>query len=136
MEREDKITEIKKDFRQMRKLRHSRNSALELLEKRGKMLTVVNESPSLSESERISISADIHSTIEFFGAETEIKQFAELEARYAPVISKLSAIDRAIIIEAFLEGKTYKDIGEQMYYSSESVRKRANKLLFKIAENL
>lgn len=136
MERDEKIVKIKQDLRLMRKLRHCINSTLGVFEDCEKMLIVVNGSQRLSESERISIKADIHTTVEKLSVEQQIKQLAELEMRYAPVISKLDSTDRTIITEAFLKGKTYKNIGQLMYYSSESIKKRVNKILLKFAENL
>lgn len=136
MERDEKITKIKQDLRLMRKLRHCINSTLGVLEERGKMLSVVNGSRRLSESERVSIVADIYSTVEKLSVEQQIKQLAELEARYAAVISELDSADRTIITEAFLKGMTYKNVGQLTHYSAESIKKRVNKILLKFAENL
>ena len=136
MERDERIIKVKQDLRMLRNLNHLINTSLRAFEKRGIMLTVIRGSKQITESERISIEADIHSTVEKLSVEKLIKKAAELETRYSNAISKLDIAERTIVTEAFLNGATYKNVGKLMGYSVETVKKKVSKILWKIAEIL
>ena len=59
-----------------------------------------------------------------------------LEEKYMSAINSLEPIDRAIILESIVNGTPYWKIGVAYGYTEESLRKKIDKILRKLAFSL
>ncbi len=68
--------------------------------------------------------------------ENEIDEVNNMEARYIAASGHFGAVDRTILLEGLMGGKSYRTLGEQLGYTSENVRKRARRIIIKLTEIL
>lgn len=123
----EKTEQIKKDLRRIRKLSHAieaSTSARERLENRRRFLLGTEQ----TESTKAEISK-IERVISSFNLEEHISEATKLEQKYIMAVSKLPPLDQVIILDAYINGLTYWQIGRKIGYSESGVKKRINKVV-------
>ena len=127
MEREEKITKIKKDLRRLRKITHSVEVALQVKERYERRLLYLQNKQdtkgSIAEEEKI------RKNLAVLRIDDSIKESTELEALYMEAISKLEPLDRAIILDGYINGKAYWKIGRDIGYTEIGVQKRVKRII-------
>ena len=106
------------------KLEQRYNKRLEFLRSEEQTISVLNE---ISKIESVKAKIPIRENI---------KKMTKLEQKYMGIINLLNETDKAIIIDAFINGTPYWKIGNNLGYTESGVQKRVNKALIFIAENL
>ena len=129
---------IKKDLRQLRRLQHSVDVAMQVRERHERRLAIL-EAMEVSEKDRKAHVAEIEqlrAVIETLGLERTIKRVTELESKYMTAIGKLEQLDQTIIIAAYINGKPYWKIGRDVGYSEDGIKKKGQKIIEIIAKHL
>lgn len=123
----EKTEQIKKDLRRIRKLSHaieSATAAKERLESRRKILIAADQ----SENTQLEISK-IERVISSLNVERLIAESTALEVKYITAISTLPPLDQVIILDAYVNGLTYWQIGRKIGYSESGLKKHINKIV-------
>ncbi|MBQ7907002.1 MAG: hypothetical protein IJ309_03405 [Clostridia bacterium] len=58
------------------------------------------------------------------------------EERYIEAINSLEPIDKAIILDSYINGRAYWQIGQKIGFSEEGIRKRVKKILSTLAKRI
>lgn len=125
---------IKKDLRTLRKLTHSIDAALtykETRERRLNYLKCVKHSPGT-----VVVIKRLEKSIEGMNIEDSIKRAGDIEEMYLDAIDKLEPVEKAVIIEGYINGKAYWKIGREIGYTEAGVRKKINKAIDKLSRIL
>lgn len=81
--------------------------------------------------------AELDRIISSFDIEKSISYATALESKYIASIHKIADdIDRKMVIDTFVNGKTYAAIGREVGYSESSVQKHINAAIAVIAEQM
>ena len=137
----DKLWRIKSDLRQLRKLQHSVDVAMEARgrhERRLAVLQAMDVTDLLGEdlAAHIEEIERLRMVIETLGVEETIKRATELERKYMGAIGKLDQLDRTIIMDAYLNGKPYWKIGRDIGYSERGVQNRVSIILERLSKSV
>lgn len=127
-----KTEQIKKELRRIRKLSHvieASTKARERLENRRKLL----EKAEQSEKSKLEIEK-IERVISSLNVEHLIAESTELEERYIKAISTFPPLDQVIIIDSYINGLTYWQIGRKIGYSESGVKRRIKKVVERLAD--
>lgn len=81
-------------------------------------------------------SEDVAGDRVFAAFDSENERVCAMEARYIAASANFDAIDRAILLESMMGRKTYREIGKELGYSVESIRKRAKSIVVRLVEIL
>ena len=128
------IKEIKSDLRQLKKTIHiieALNQSRERYLKRIEVLSGFVQTDKIKEQINT-----IKKVMDLMHIEDYIKEATEIECKYMSSIDKLSPLDRTIIVESFLNGKPYWKIGLDLGYEEETVRKKIDRILRKMCNDL
>ena len=130
----EKTEQIKKDLRRIRKLSHaiaSATTAKERLESHKKILIDSEQ----NENTRLEISK-LERVISSLNLDRLISESTELEVKYITAISSLPPLDQVIILDAYVNGLTYWQIGRKIGYSESGLKKHINKTVENLAKIL
>ncbi|MBQ8371547.1 MAG: hypothetical protein IJX38_01220 [Clostridia bacterium] len=130
---EKKIAKVKMDLRSIRKLAHNISAATRAKSnyvERLELLRAQEPSNAVRSEE-----ARIHRLIKGLNIEKLIHTSGELEAIYMPIIDTFDPLDRAIIIDAVVNGKAYWRIGREIGYTERGIQKRMTEMIRRLAEN-
>lgn len=130
MEREDKISKIKKDLRRLRKISHSVEVTLRVKERHERRLTYLEEKNT---KENLQEASNIRKNLSALRIDDVIREATALETLYMDAISKLEPLDRTIILDGYINGKAYWKIGRDIGYTEAGVQKRVNKIIETLA---
>lgn len=72
----------------------------------------------------------------FAAFENEIDRLVDMEARYIAASGHFEAIDREILLDCLIGGKTYRAFSDERKYSIDSVRKHAQRIVKRLTEIL
>ena len=129
-----KVQKIKKELRRLRTLTHSIEATLrtkELHERRLEALSKVQSTPEvLSEKTRLK------RLISSASIERESSEASALELKYMTAINSLEPIDKAILLDGYINGKPYWKIGREIGFSERGVQDRAARAIEKLSEFL
>lgn len=129
---EQRILKVKQDLRRLRKLSHAIAAELKAKESHERRLTYLRSISEPSEDVLIDIMR-IEDAIKALRVDEHIRAAAELEGRYMDAISSLDPLDRAIIIDGYVNGKAYWKIGRDIGYTERGIQKRVTIAIEKIA---
>ena len=121
------------DLRSIRKLAHNISAATRAKSnyvERLELLRAQEPSNAVRSEE-----ARIHRLIKGLNIEKLIHTSGELEAIYMPIIDTFDPLDRAIIIDAVVNGKAYWRIGREIGYTERGIQKRMTEMIRRLAEN-
>ncbi len=126
------INTIKKDLRQLKKTIHI-IEALKNAQKR--YIQRIEALSRLVQTDRIK--EQIESTQKVMGLmniDAYIKEANEIEGKYMYAINQLEPIERAIILDCFVNGLPYWKVGLNLGYTEEGLRKKTDKILRKLVK--
>lgn len=72
----------------------------------------------------------------FAAFDDENDRVSAMEARYIAASAHFDATDRTILLESMMGSKTYREIGKELGYSLDGIRKRAKSIVKKLTEFL
>lgn len=128
------LNKIKRDLKTLRKLTHSIESSLQVKERHEKRLVYLKESRGMDEPTRIAEIEKLHSLLQSLKVDELIKESTALETLYMDAINKLEPLDRAIILEGYINGKAYWKIGRDIGYTERGVQNRINAIIEKLSK--
>lgn len=124
------IKTIKSDLRQLKKTIHIIDS---LNETQKRYIDRIELLSKFAQTDKIKEQIEtIKKVMSLMDIDTYIKEANEIEAKYIDVINKLEPLEKAIIIECFINGKPYWKVGNMISYCEDTVRKKANKIMRKM----
>ena len=132
---EDKILKVKLDLRRLRKLSHAIAAELRAKELHERRLTYLRSIEDPGEDVLIDMMR-VEEAICTLRVDVHIKEAAALESKYIEAIGTLDELDRAIIIDGFINGKAYWKIGRDIGYTEAGIKKRVNAAIENIAEKM
>lgn len=132
MEKDEKILKIKTELRTLRKLNHSIDSAVRTKERYERRMELIKQSRGTEEEKRRRLEG-VEALINKLGVERIIEEANRRESLYMDAISKLEPLDLTIVLESYINGKGYKEIAFALGYTEVAVRKRADKIIERIA---
>lgn len=65
-----------------------------------------------------------------------INESRTTEERYIDAINTLEPVDKAIILDSYINGRAYWQIGQKIGFSEEGVRKRVKKIISTLADKV
>lgn len=131
MTKSEKTEKVKKDLRRLRKLTHSIDVLLRVEEMHGLRISYLERNATTNGNVRKA--ERIRNALSSLRISESIEEATALEELYIGAISKLEPIDRTIILESYINGKTYRNIGEDIGYTEAGVQKRVNRIIETIA---
>lgn len=123
----EKREQIKSDLRQIRHLSHSIDTKISAKERLERQKVLLKDAAETDKIERVISSLHI---------DEHIAKATTLEEKYISAIQKLSPTEQIIIVDSYINGLTYWQIGEKIGYSESGIKKRVNKIIEKIAESI
>ncbi len=115
-----KIEKVKNDLRQLRMLTHHIECALKAKNRHEKRLEHLKETDGKDKE-----IAKLLSVITSLNIVKSIEEATKLELEYMNLINQLEPIDKAIIIDGYINGEPYWKIAQKLGYSEAGIQKRA-----------
>jgi DNA-directed RNA polymerase specialized sigma24 family protein len=129
------VDEVKRDLRRLRKLAHAIEAELKAKERLSARLTYLRSIPSPTEDVLVDVMR-LEDAIRQLHVDEHIREAAELEGRYMAAIERLDPLDRAIIIDGYVNGKPYWKIGRDIGYTEAGIKKRVTVAIERIAAEI
>ncbi len=131
---ESKINIVRKD---LRALKRSSHAIEKLIEAQGIHFVRINALEKMEQNEQVKKALEKEKEhLEKLGLAQEIEKSVELEGKYLNAISSLPLIDRAILTDSFVKGKSNIVIAMDYGFSEGGIRKRITRLIEKIAKSI
>lgn len=131
---ESKINIVRKD---LRALKRSSHAIEKLIEAQGIHFVRINALEKMEQNEQVKRALEKEKEhLEKLGLAQEIEKSVELEGKYLNAISSLPLIDRAILTDSFVKGKSNIVIAMDYGFSEGGIRKRITRLIEKIAKSI
>lgn len=124
------INTIKKDLRQLKKTIHIIDALKGVQERYIKRIESLSR---LIQTDRIK--EQIKTTkavLALMNIDQYIEEATSLESKYMYAINQLEPIEKAIILDSFVNGMPYWRVGLKLGYTEESLRKKADKIMRKL----
>lgn len=124
------ISTIKNDLRQLKKTIHiieALKGSQDRYIKRIEMLSRLAQTDKIKE--RIESTKNV---MDLMNIEEYIEEANNLERKYMGAINQLEPLDRAIIVECFINGLPYWKLALKLGYSEDGIRKKADKIMRKL----
>ena len=132
---EQRILKVKQDLRRLRKLSHAIAAELKAKESHERRLLYLRSIDDPGEDVLIDIMRT-EDAIKALRVDEHIRAAAELEGRYMDAISSLEPLDRAIIIDGYINGKAYWKSGRDIGYTEAGIKKRVSAAIESIAARI
>lgn len=129
-----KVSKLRQDLRQLKINTHAINALQKSYEthiKRIKLLEALEKTDhrtKVIEREKAKLSS-----LRF---EKQIEELTDLELKYMHLIEGLPALEKSIIVDCFINGKSYWQIGLGLGFSEEGIRKKVGVIIKKLAMNM
>lgn len=129
-----KINKVKKD---LRALKSSSHAIERLIEAQGIHFVRIRALEALPKSDKTKalVKREME-IINDLGLAQEIEKNEELERQYMGAISSLDITDRALVTDCYLKGAPYYKLAMDYGFSESGMRKRLDRLIQKIAQNI
>ena len=124
----EKTEKVRADLRLLRKIGHNIDVLIGVRQRHEARLEMLKrERRSIDEIRKI------EAVIDGLQISQSIERATEIEEQYIRAINQLDPLDRTIILDGYLNGKSYWKIGASIGYSESGVKKRINKIIEQIA---
>lgn len=123
---------IKRDLRRLRNITHGINVLMCVKETHEKRLAYLNALNPCTEETKAEITK-ISKALSDLRIEESIKEATALEEIYMNAITRLEPLDRIIILDGYVNGKTYRRVGESIGYSERGVQNRMKVIIEKLS---
>ena len=131
----DKLLKVKQDLRRLRKLSHAIAAEMRARQNHEARLTYLRSIEDPGEDVLIDIMR-VEDAIASLRVDAHIREASELEDKYMDAIALLDPLDRAIIIDGYVNGKPYWKIGRDIGYTEAGVKKRVSAAIEGIAAKI
>lgn len=121
------LNEIRRDLRSLRRLTHRINILLDA-ETRHRARLACLEMHGGAETDR----DRLKTVIAALNTRDYINRATEIESRYMTALMALEDVDRIILIDGYINGRAYWQIGRELGYSEDGIRKRAKAAIEKL----
>lgn len=125
------VQKVKDELRQLRKINHYIQVLERVRESHEKRIELLKSTNSSSED-----ITRLESAIRALNIEDSIKRATAIEIKYFTIIDKLNIIDKAIILEGYVNGEPYWKVGQKIGYSANGIQKRIGIIINKIAKEI
>lgn len=126
-----RIERIKQDLRQLKKTAHAIEGLCKLQATHQRRIDMLKRLKGVcGVEEAIEREMQFIRQLDIPG---KLQEAREIEEKYLKIIESLEPIDKAIIIDSYLNGVPYWKIGDKLGFSEEGVRKRIQRALKKLA---
>lgn len=125
---------VKSDLKRLKRLVHCIEARLQYIERQEKRLEQIGKLPFDTERERARRIAERN--IEQMCPGALIVEELTLEGRYMAAIFSLPPLEARIIVELYINGKTQDEVARSVFYSKDTVARRANDAIKKIAKTV
>lgn len=129
-----KKEKVKSDLRELRKITHSIQVALNCKQNHERRLEVLRNGKQTKET--VDEIRKIEGVLSSLNIEANIKKATALETIYMEAIGQLEGFDKTIIIDSYINGKPYWKIGRDIGYTEVGIRKRIDKAIEKLTNLL
>ena len=137
MEGKISVSKINKVKRDLRALKSSSHAIERLIEAQGIHFVRIKALEALPKSERINkLVESEREIINDLGLAHQIEKSATLERQYMNALSVLDVTDRAIVTDCYLKGEPYYKLAMNYGFSEGGIRKRVDRLIKTIAQNV
>lgn len=121
---------VKDELRQLRFLNHTIKSADRTKKMYEIRLDLLQRVPD--EQQNKALIERLKKLLENLNVERTIDRVSKIEEKYMSAINQLSPLDRSIITDAYINGKVYWKIGQEIGYSERWVQDRVDKIIEQI----
>lgn len=123
---------VKSDLKRLKRLIHCIEARLSVIERQEKRLAEINKLPPGTERERARRIAERN--IEQVRPDSLIFEELTIEEKYMAAIFSLPSLEARIIVELYINGKTQDEVARDIFYSKDTVVRRADAAIEKIAK--
>lgn len=124
------INEIRRDLRSLRRLTHRINILLDAETRhRARLACLEMHGGADTDCNRLK------TVIAALNTRDCINRATDIEVRYMTALMALEEVDRIILIDGYINGRAYWQIGRELGYSEDGIRKRAKAAIEKLAES-
>ena len=126
------LLKVKSELRLLKHLNYMINSQMEVKERHSQRLELLKATEQTK-----SVKDDIlrlEGLLSKLNIEDNIIKATKLENKYVEAINNLGGLDKTIITDAYINGKAYWKIGNEIGYSERGIQKRVSIALKKIAD--
>lgn len=127
--------QVKRDLRRLRNITHGINVLMRVKDAHERRLAYLRELTPPTPKAKTEI-ARICRNLSALRIEESIREATELESLYMGAISCLAPLDRIIILDGYVNGRSYQSIGDSIGYSERGVQRRVCSIIEKLATML
>lgn len=121
--------QVHSDLNRLKELSHKIQYFADAELKLNKLCVVIEQS---SASQRAK--SRFNSCIKKISLQKHLEEYNDLMTKYSSLAKeRLEPLERAIFIDAYINGATLKEIAEKAHYSESGVKKKLDKIIIKIA---
>lgn len=122
--------QVRKDLREWRKQEHAINACIEARGRMQKQVQILIDFGMTAEADKVS------KQIEMLNIEKLIDNAKNKRERYIKAIERLNDIDKTIIVESIINGKSYMQLSRTLAYSEANIKWLAKNAIKKICTYL
>lgn len=122
--------QVRKELREWRKQEHAINACIEARERMQKQVQILIDFGMLAEADKVS------KQIEMLNIEKLIENAKNKRENYIKAIDRLNDIDKTIIVESIINGKSYMQLSRTLAYSEANIKWLAKNAIKKICAYL
>ena len=121
--------QVHSDLNRLKELSHKIQYFADAELKLNKLCVVIEQS---SASQRAK--SRFNSCIKKISLQKHLEEYNDLMTKYSSLAKeRLEPLERAIFIDAYINGATLKEIAEKAHYSESGVKKKLDKIIIKLA---
>ena len=125
---------VKADLKRLKRLIHCIEVRLAVIERQEKLLAEIDKLSSGAEREKARRIAE-RNIGQVRSAQLIVEELT-LEGRYMAAIFSLPSLEARIIVELYINGKTQEEVARELYFCKDTVARRANEAIEKIAKKV
>lgn len=118
--------QVRKDLREWRKQEHAINACIEAKGRMEKQVQILLEFGRTADAQKID------AQIQSLKIDALIANAQKRREKYIKAIEQLSSVDKTIIVDSMINGKSYLRLSHELSYSEASIKWRAKNAIKKI----
>lgn len=128
------IYQIRTDLRKLKKIQKSIDIYQEVEERHKKRLALLKAGEQTKSA--IEDIAKIQEILKNISTSECISRSLAIESKYMSAINKLEPLDKTLILDGYINGVRYRDIGEKLGYSEIGIQKKMSIAIERLAKIL
>lgn len=122
-------TQVHNDLNRLKEISHKIKYFADAELKLNKLCIIVEQSSASGKAK-----SRFNSCIKKVSLQKHLEEFNDLMVKYSSLAKeRLEPLERAIFIDAYINGATLKEIAEKTYYSESSIKKKLTKIISKLS---